>query len=91
MDALLDLLHPADVGEPHAGRGRTIDADLGQWLVAGPLVEQFVGRVGHDVRGRHRGGRRRRGRRCGTWLQGGGRRGHHGQRGGVVGGVDQHA
>ena len=55
---LLDLLHPADIGQPHAGRGRPVDADLGEWLVAGPLVEQFVGRVGHDVCGRHRGLRR---------------------------------
>ena len=87
----LTCFHAADVGEPHAGRGRTVDADLGEWFVAGPLVEQLVGGVGHDIRGRNRGRLRRRGRWLGAGLEGGGRRGHRGQGSGILRRGDQHA
>ena len=49
IEALLDLIHAADVVQSDAGHGRALDADFDQRVVAGPLVEQFVGGVGDLV------------------------------------------
>ena len=77
---MFDLIHSSDVVEPHAGRGRALDANFDQRIVAGPLVEQFVGGVGDLVgsAGSSRPGHSGRGA-----LERRGRGRHHGQRSGV--------
>ena len=46
---MLDLVHASDVVESNAGRGRALEANFDQRIVAGPLAEQFVGGVGDLV------------------------------------------